>query len=406
MADEPHRRQDDLDRMARAVELGRRGWGRVHPNPLVGCVLVREGVVVGEGWHREWGGPHAEVEALSAAGEEARGAVAYVSLEPCRHHGTPPPAPAALVGGGGAGVVFGARDPGGESGGGAEELQRRGMEVEGPLLSYREALRENPAFFHAAPGRPWTVLKLALSLDGGIAPAPGVRHQLTGPEAAAAVHGLRAGVDGILVGTGTAQADDPLLTVRGDVVPRVPPVRIFLDLEGRLGPGLRALREGEAPVWILTGPGSPGGWRREMEDAGARVLVAGSQGRPDPKALLGTLRDEGIRSLLCEGGGRLGTSLLRGGLVDRLVHLVAPTVLGTGALPGYGAGPAYGVLPGHGASPSPPSGRGRADPVPRSPGGRWSPGPVRRLGEDLWLEWDRLPPEDPGPGHSIFPGEG
>jgi diaminohydroxyphosphoribosylaminopyrimidine deaminase / 5-amino-6-(5-phosphoribosylamino)uracil reductase len=323
-----------------------------------------------------------------------------------------PPCTDALRRAGVARVVFGARDPGGESGGGAEELRRHGLEVAGPLLSPQEARRENPAFFHGAAHRPWTVLKLALSLDGGIAPAPGVRMQLTGPEAAAAVHRLRAGVDGILVGTRTARVDDPLLTVRGDVVPRVPPARILLDLEGRLGPDLRALREGEAPVWILTGPGSPAEWRREMEAAGARVLVVegrdaegsrsaggGAGGgdvpaRPDPSDLLGALRAEGVRSLLCEGGGRWGAALLHDGLVDRLVHVVAPTVLGPGAVPGHPVGA------------SSPGGQGRGGAKGRPPGDRWIPGPVRLLGDDRWLEWDRLPPGEMGAGHSIFPGEG
>jgi diaminohydroxyphosphoribosylaminopyrimidine deaminase / 5-amino-6-(5-phosphoribosylamino)uracil reductase len=373
--------------MELALDLARRGWGRVHPNPLVGCVLVRDGVLVGEGWHREWGGAHAEANALRQAGEAARGAVAYVSLEPCRHQGKTPPCTDALVQAGIRRVVFGAADPGKRSGGGASLLRLAGVEVTGPVLGPEEARRENPVFFHRFPDRPWTVLKLALSLDGGIAPAEGRRTRLTGEEASAEVHRLRAGMDGILVGTRTAEVDDPLLTVRGPVVPRVPPARIVLDLRGRLGPGMRLLREGDAPVWVLTGSDAPKEWRERMEAAGARIVVAetGGAGRPSPEGFLRTLRAEGIRALLCEGGGRLGTALLGAGAVDRLVHVLAPRFLGAGAVPGYPGTPDAGARD------------GMNDAVGTDP---WMPASVRRLGDDLWLEWDRL-----GKG-ALSPGEG
>jgi len=380
---------DDRRWMERAVALGRRGWGRVHPNPMVGCVLVRDGVLVGEGWHREWGGPHAEVEALAAAGTASEGAVAFVSLEPCRHRGKTPPCTRALLGAGVRRVVFGALDPGIRSGGGAEELRAAGVEVVGPVLSPAEARRENPAFFHHLPDRPWTLLKLALSLDGRISPAQGERAQLTGPEAMEAVHHLRAGVDGILVGTGTAAVDDPLLTVRGALVPRVPPIRIILDLKGRLGPGLRLLQGGGPPVWILTGPSSPSEWRGRMERAGARVLEvdgSGVEGYPSPRDLLRRLRGEGIGALLCEGGGRWGSALVGAGAVDRLVHILAPRFLGPQGVPGYPMGMEGTAPPGSGGPPLSPGGEGTGASVPPD---LWVAGPVRRLGGDLWIEWDR-----------------
>jgi diaminohydroxyphosphoribosylaminopyrimidine deaminase / 5-amino-6-(5-phosphoribosylamino)uracil reductase len=361
---------EDARWMDRAVHLGRRGWGRVHPNPMVGCVLVRDGAVVGEGWHALWGGPHAEVEALRSAGDAARGAVAYVSLEPCRHQGKTPPCTLALEAAGVRRVVFGAADPGVASGGGGEVLQALGIEVAGPVLSPADAHRENPVFFHRDPDRPWTVLKLAVSLDGGLAEGSGVRTPLTGDAANEAVHHLRAGVEGILVGTRTAQVDDPLLTVRGRVVPRVPPIRIVVDLAGRLSPNLRMLREGDAPVWIVTGAESAPGWRTQMERAGARVLVLGGapdRGEAGALQILRRLRSEGVSSLLCEGGGRLAGSLLQGGGVDRLVHIWAPRVLGAGAVPAF---PALGL--GGGA------------------GQQWRAGPQARLGGDLWVEWDRI----------------
>jgi len=376
---------EDARWMERAVQLGRRGWGRVHPNPAVGCVLVRNGAVVGEGWHREWGGPHAEVEAIRNAGEAAPGATAYVSLEPCRHEGKTPPCTLALQRAGVRRVVFGASDPGAASGGGGEVLRSLGMEVSGPMLSEEEANRENPVFFHRDPDRPWTVLKLAVSLDGALAAGAGERTPLTGEEANQAVHHLRAGVEGILIGTRTAQVDDPLLTVRGPVVPRVPPVRVVVDLAGRLSPELRMLREGDAPVWIVTGEGSSKGWRRQMEGAGARVLpLSGDpdRGASGARQLLGRLRAEGLSSLLCEGGGRLAGSLLHGGGVDRLIHIWVPRVLGGGGVPAF----------------FPTGGNGEISPT-------WRAGPLRRWGGDLWVEWDRaLSPASPVFSH--LPPEG
>lgn len=410
--------------MARAVELGRRGWGRVHPNPMVGCVLVRDGIVVGEGWHGEWGGHHAEVEALRQAGEAAAKAVAYVSLEPCRHHGKTPPCTQALIEAGVARVVYGARDPGEVSGGGAEELRAAGLQVTGPLLSRSNARRENPAFFHDVPDRPWTVLKLALSLDGGIAPEDGRRAQLTGPAAVEEVHRLRAGVEGIVVGTGTMEVDDPLLTVRGPVAPRVPPVRIVVDLGGRLTPGIRVLHEGEAPVWLLAGPGASRTWRKAMEAEGARVLTVegfggggssrpaagsaaaspdgGEPWRPSPADLLRRLREEGLGSLLCEGGGRFGSALLRSGAVDRLIHVVAPLVLGSGAVPGYPQGvQSFEGSPRGAKGEAAEGGAERRAPEPVLSGTAWVPGPVKRLGNDLWMEWDRgHGPEEGGPSRA------
>jgi diaminohydroxyphosphoribosylaminopyrimidine deaminase / 5-amino-6-(5-phosphoribosylamino)uracil reductase len=363
--------------MDRALELGRRGWGRVHPNPMVGCLIVRDGDVVGEGWHREYGGPHAEVDALAAAGEAARGATAYVSLEPCCHTGKTPPCTRALMEAGVARVVFGAADTGRDSGGGGRELGAAGLDVTGPLLSEAEARRENPAFFHPDGSRPWVDLKLALSLDGKIAARPGERTSLSGPDAGAEVQRLRAGFDAILVGANTALVDDPLLTVRGSVKPRTPPVRVVLDGRGRLGPGARMLREGVAPVWIVTGAGAPEGWKADLAGAGARLVEAPTapDGRIDLPAALSHLRGEGIRALLCEGGGILASALLDGGLVDRLDLIFSPRFLGEQGVPAF---------PGLGAAPLP----GELD----RPGeeGEWRVHPeVRRLGPDLWITLDR-----------------
>ena len=174
----------DLRHLQRALEIGRRGWGRVHPNPTVGCVLVRDGEVVGEGWHSDLGGPHAEVHALREAGERARGATVYVSLEPCDHFGRTPPCSAALLDAGVARVVYGAADPGEVSSGGADRLRAGGVDVVGPVLDLRDARRENPAFFFNHERKAtFVALKLAQTLDGRIAEAPGRRTAITGPEA-------------------------------------------------------------------------------------------------------------------------------------------------------------------------------------------------------------------------------
>lgn len=320
----------DRRSMDRAVELGRRGWGRVQPNPMVGCVLVRQGEVVGEGWHGEFGGPHAEIVALSEAGAEAKGATAYISLEPCHHEGKTPPCSVALRGAGVSRMVFGAPDPGRESAGGAAALRAGGVDVVGPVLTEREFRRENPAFFQTTLERPWVALKLAVSLDGKISSKAGVRTGISGTEANDRVQWLRAGFDAILIGTNTALVDDPLLTVRGKLKPRVPPRRVILDAEGKVSAKARVLHEGDAPVSFFTTTSSPDAWRVPIEAAGATVseVSAGSHGGVSLSAALGTLREEGVRILLCEGGGSVGSGLLTGGLVDRLYLIVAPKLIG------------------------------------------------------------------------------
>jgi len=363
----------DRSFLDRAVALGRRGWGRVHPNPMVGCVIVREGAVVGEGWHQEYGGPHAEVMALQAAGDQASGAEAFVSLEPCRHEGQTPPCTQALLDAGVSRVVFGAADPGKESGGGGRELSSRGIDVRGPVFTDGEARWENPFFFHENDRRPWISLKLALSLDGRIAARPGARTRLTGDSAAMEVQRFRAGFDAILVGTTTALVDDPRLSVRGSVVPRVPPRRILVDARGRIPGSARVFSEPGGEVWLLTTSASPPEWRRAMESTGARVVQVrtDAKGRVAILPALEQLRALGMRSILCEGGGVLGASLLAEGVVDRLDLIYSPMVLGDDAVPAF---------PGW-----KPADDGDIEGVD---GGRvgWGPGePARWLGRDLWV---------------------
>lgn len=379
--------EDERGHLDGAVELGRRGWGRVHPNPMVGCVLVRGGKVVGQGWHREWGGPHAEVEALEAAGREARGATAYVSLEPCRHEGKTPPCTRALAEAGIVRVVFGARDPGERSGGGAEELARLGLDVVGPVLDLREARRENPGFFHRDPSRPWVCLKLALSLDGGISRREGERTSITGPEVAAEVHRLRAGMDAILIGARTARIDDPLLTPRGEIQPRTLPDRVVLDGRGTLPSTHRVVTSQGGRLHLLTTTTSAPEWREAMEREGARVsVIEGDEGWISLPDALAHLREGGTRTLLCEGGGILAGALLSQGLVDRIHLALAPRFLGPLAVAAFGTGPGHPATGDHA--------RGERAPTVGRAGEGWmadwtySRAP-RQLGPDVWLTLER-----------------
>jgi len=324
--------------LQKATELGRRGWGQVHPNPTVGCVLVRDGEIVGEGWHEELGGPHAEIRALERAGEKATGATAYVSLEPCRHFGRTPPCTTALLDAGIARVVFGASDPGRESGGGADILRAGGVEVVGPVLGLDEARRENPAFFfNAEHDATFVALKLAQTLDGRIASAPGRRTAITGPEARVETHRLRGGFDGVMVGSGTVLADDPLLTVREDVPFRKQPTRVILDSRCRLTPNSNLFRDlPEAPLLIFTGHNAPFDKIRSLEAAGAAVhRVDHAPSGLSLEAVLDVLWEEGLSSVFCEGGARLASRLMEGGLAGRLYLFVAPFVLGGDAVPAF-----------------------------------------------------------------------
>ncbi|HEX6941200.1 MAG TPA: bifunctional diaminohydroxyphosphoribosylaminopyrimidine deaminase/5-amino-6-(5-phosphoribosylamino)uracil reductase RibD [Longimicrobiales bacterium] len=323
--------------MRRALALAERGWGRVHPNPLVGAVVVREGEVVGEGYHAEFGGPHAEVVALRAAGDRARGATLYVTLEPCAHYGKTPPCADAILAAGIARLVVAAEDPHPQARGGAERLRAGGIDVS--VGVEREAARaQNAAFFHAVErGTPYVALKYALSLDGRLSLRRGRPTAVTGDAARAEVHRLRAGFDAILVGIGTVRADDPLLTVRGATTPRVPPVRVVVDTEARLPLEARLVETvREAPVWVICAEDAPAGRRRALEARGVRTMAV-PRGRRGIAldAALARLWEEGIGSIFCEGGGRLGGALLEEDRVERLYLFYAPRLFGSGGVPAF-----------------------------------------------------------------------
>ena len=273
--------------LERALELAERGRGTTHPNPIVGAVVVRDGEVVGEGWHERKGGPHAEVVALAAAHERARGGTLFVTMEPCAHHGTTPPCTEAVLNAGVRKVVAGALDPNPEARGGLDALRDSGVDVE--LVDSFAARAQNEAWrTWVSKRRPFVVLKLAQTLDGYVT-VPDTSRWISGPESRRRVHELRAAVDAVAVGMGTARADDPQLTARDVGASRQPRRLVF-------GPGPSELEVRSGPL-----------------DAELRALA-----------------DEGVQSLLLEGGPTLARSFLEADLVDKLMLFVAPRIAGGG----------------------------------------------------------------------------
>lgn len=320
--------------MRRALTLAARGWGTTAPNPMVGAVVVQGDEIVGEGWHERYGGPHAEVHALAQAGERARGATLYVTLEPCAHFGRTPPCTDAVIAAGIARVVAATRDPNPEAAGGLERLARAGVDTLSGVEEEESRELNAPFFHHHAADRPWTTLKLALSLDAAIAGPTRAFQWLTGEPARREVHRLRAGCDAVAVGVGTARLDDPELTARDTDAPRVHPARVVLDdrLELPLDRKLvRTAREVPTIVLATRGIGATSAARADaLRAAGVEVLIAEGL-----SAGMRALRGRGIRSLLVEGGAGVAGALLSQRLVDRLVIFQAPILLGTGALPAF-----------------------------------------------------------------------
>jgi len=276
--------------LERALELAERGRGTTYPNPVVGAVVVRDGEVVGEGWHQRKGEAHAEVIALSAAGARAKGATLFVTMEPCAHHGSTPPCTEAVLAAGVAKVVAGSLDPNPEAGGGLDVLRAAGVETED--AGFAAARIQNEAWrMWVAESRPFVILKLAVTLDGRVA-MPGTRW-VTGEEARRRVHELRAEVDAVAVGMGTVRADDPQLTARDVDVAKQP----------------RRLAFGRGPL--------PDGSELELRTGGLEEELA-------------RLAAEGVQSLLLEGGPKLAESFLRAGLVDKVLLFVAPQIAGSG----------------------------------------------------------------------------
>lgn len=360
--------EDDRRHMAHALALARRGLGRVWPNPAVGCVIVQGGVVVGRGVTAPGGRPHAEPQALRMAGPQARGATAYVTLEPCAHHGRTPPCAAALAEAGVARVVSALQDPDPRvSGGGHALLRAAGIAVTTGVLAAEAAALQRGFLTRVTQGRPMLTLKLALSLDGRIATATGESRWITAAAARARAHLMRATHDAVLVAGGTARADDPELTVRGLGVAHQP-VRVIaarrLDLppDGRL-----AASVSQGPLWLVHAGSAPPQARTHWQALGARLIeVAETAGGLDPAALLAALGAEGLTRVFCEGGGQFAAALLRAGLVDRIEVFGAGLALGADGRAGLGA-----------------LGLAALADAPR-----WRLVAAQSVGPDLWSSWE------------------
>ncbi len=327
--------------MARALELARRGLFTTDPNPRVGCVLVREGMVVGEGWHAFAGGPHAEVVALEEAGEAAQGATAYVTLEPCSHHGKTPPCSNALIRAGVSRVVAAMQDPNPRvAGEGLERLRVQGIEATvGLLKSQAEAL--NPGFVtRMRTGRPFVRNKLAMSMDGRTAMASGESLWITGEPARLDVQRLRARSSAIVSGIGTVLSDDPSLNVRLEGQERQP-LRVVLDPRLSM-PDTAKMLELPGETLVITAVEPDDAWE-SLESRGAEVVsLPGGPDRVDLAAMLELLAEREVNEVLLETGATLSGAMLRAGLVDELVVYMAPKLMGDSArglfrLPGLDA---------------------------------------------------------------------
>ncbi|HLE42430.1 MAG TPA: bifunctional diaminohydroxyphosphoribosylaminopyrimidine deaminase/5-amino-6-(5-phosphoribosylamino)uracil reductase RibD [Methylomirabilota bacterium] len=328
---------DDAAFMARALALAARGLGLTSPNPAVGAVLVRDGRVVGEGAHLRAGGPHAEVAALAEAGEAARGAACYVTLEPCCHQGRTPPCVEALIAAGVARIVAACRDPNPRvDGRGLAALRAAGIEVT-LGVGEAEARALNRAFFSfVTTGRPHVTLKTAMTLDGKIAAWDGTSRWISGEAARAEAHRLRFLADAVLVGIGTVLKDDPALTVRLPDAPPKQPFRVVVDSRLRIRPDARVLTAGDPSRTIVAGAAPlPGRRAAALRARGVRVLELPRDGRRvSLGALLAALAELDVVAVLAEGGAELGAGLLDAGLVDRVAFFVAPRLLGGRAAPG------------------------------------------------------------------------
>ncbi|MBQ0719829.1 MAG: bifunctional diaminohydroxyphosphoribosylaminopyrimidine deaminase/5-amino-6-(5-phosphoribosylamino)uracil reductase RibD [Gammaproteobacteria bacterium] len=319
--------------MARAIQLAKKGWYTARPNPRVGCVIVRAGAVVGKGWHQRAGGPHAEIAALEQAGDAARGATAYVSLEPCNHHGRTPPCADALITAGIARLVYGLADPHVIASGGIGKLEAAGICVDGPVLE-QEARALNAGFVkRCETGLPRVILKLAASMDGRSAMASGESQWITGPAARRDVQRIRAENAAIITGIGTVLEDNPALTVREvqpgldeSMLAEMQPLRVIVDSRLRTTEGLNILQPPGA-VLIATA-------QSEGHVEGVEVCsLPNEDGKVDLQALLAELGRRECNDVLVEAGGKLAGVFLQQGLVDELIIYMAPKLMGSAAMP-------------------------------------------------------------------------
>lgn len=339
--------------MRLALRESVRAVGRCHPNPPVGCVVAKNGAVVGRGHTQPPPGPHAEVVALRAAGEAAKGGTLYTTLEPCNHHGRTPPCSEAIIRAGVRRVVIAVRDPHAPAAGGLEALDAAGLDVAAGVGAAGTERVLAPFLHWARTGTPYVTLKSAMTLDGKIAAHTGVSRWITGPVARAYVHRLRQRLGAVMVGIGTALADDPLLTARREHAGRplaAPPMRIVVDSRLRLPLDSRLVQSaGEAPLLVACVEGADEQAIGALRALGADVLpVPAREGRVDPAILMQALGARGVTGILVESGGELAFSLLESNCVQEVLYFVAPRLLGgrTAPTPLGGAGfatPAEGI---------------------------------------------------------------
>lgn len=326
----PEFTEKDHDYMAMALNLARRGLGRVAPNPSVGCILVRDGHVIGRGHTADGGRPHAETIAIANAGD-ATGATAYVTLEPCAHHGKTPPCAVALVKAGVAKVIIATDDPDDRvAGKGIDILEQAGIEVLFGLLK-EEADNVNQGFFQKIiAGRPLVTVKLATSEDGKIAKVDGEQYWVTGPESRMRGHLYRANHDAIMVGIKTVLADDPSLDCRISGLEKYSPVRVVLDSKLILPVTSKLVTSAiDCPVWVMT-VSNDHEKKSALEKMGVKVfnVDAGENGKPDIKAVMNVLAEQGVTCLLSEGGGMVNAALVKAGLVDRIIWFKSAESIG------------------------------------------------------------------------------
>jgi len=324
--------------MRLALQEAKKGIGRTSPNPCVGAVVVRNGKVVGKGYHKKAGTPHAEIHAIQAAGSKAKDATLYVTLEPCNHTGRTPPCTEAVLQAGISRVVIGMLDPNPKvAGGGADKLLSHGVAVSCGVLEQESREINLPFIKHSITGLPWVIMKAGMSIDGRIAALPGQATMITGEQSLQRVHVLRNKVDAILVGIGTAVTDDPSLTTRmhGSRSGR-DPLRVLLDTELRLASSARMLQQDStAGTWIFCRRGTDKKKRCQLEASGAvvKTVPVASDGFLSLRAVLTVLGQAQVTSLLVEGGSRVHGSFLESGLVDQLLLFVAPIFIGEQGVP-------------------------------------------------------------------------
>ena len=320
--------------MRLALREARKGLGRTSPNPCVGAVIVKNGEIIARGYHKKAGAPHAEIEALNKAGEKARGAVMYVTLEPCNHHGRTPPCSHAVAESGIKEVCVGMLDPNPlVNGGGAEFLNSQGVEIRHGLLEEQCRKLNRPFLTYISKGRPWVVLKAGLTLDGRITFRKNSGDAITGPESFRWVHRLRDRIDAILVGSNTITVDNPSLTTRIEGRKGQNPIRIVLDTNLKISSGANVIkRNDDRRTWVFCGPSAPSGKIGKLRERGVEVLqvAVGETGRLDLAEVLKMLASRQVTSLLVEGGATVHGAFLRAGLVDHIHFFYASLIAGDG----------------------------------------------------------------------------